>query len=49
MVSGEGIIKSKDTNLLKENGGGIEITKGWVQSLLRHMLWRNVRIVARIT
>ena len=37
MASAEGIVKSKDANLLKGNGGfgGIEITKGWVQSWLR--------------
>ena len=32
MASAEGIVRSKDANLLKENGGGIEITKGWAQS-----------------
>ena len=39
MASAEGIVKSKDANLLKGNGGfgGIEITKGWAQSLLSHM------------
>jgi len=28
MASAEGVVKSKDANLLKENGGGIKITKG---------------------
>ena len=39
MASAEGIVKSKDANLLKENGGfgGIEITKGWAKSLLSRM------------
>ena len=39
MASAEGIVKSKDANVLKENGGfrGIEITKGWAQSLLSRM------------
>ena len=39
MASAEGIVKSKDANLLKGNGGfgGIEITKGWAQSLLSRM------------
>ena len=30
-------MRSKDANLLKENGGGIEITKGWAQSFLSRM------------
>ena len=36
MASAEGIVKSKDANLLKEDGGfgGIEITKGWAQSFV---------------
>ena len=39
MASAEGIVKSKDANLLKGSGrfGGIEITKGWAQSLLSCM------------
>ena len=39
MASAEGIVKSKDVNLLKENGsfGGIEITKGWSHGLLGQM------------
>ena len=39
MASAEGIVKSKDANLLKEDGsfGGIEITKGWAHSLLGRM------------
>ena len=37
MGAGEGIVKSKDANLLKEHGGSIELTKGWAQSLLSHM------------
>jgi len=39
MASAEGNVKSKDANLLKGNGGfgGIEITKGWAQSLLTRM------------
>ena len=36
MTSAEGIVKSKDANLLKENGslGGIEIAKSWAHGLL---------------
>jgi len=37
MGAGEGVVKSKDANLLKEHGGSIEITKGWAQSLLSRM------------
>ena len=39
VVITEGIVKSKDANLLKGNGGfgGIEITKGWAQILLSLM------------
>ena len=39
MASAEGIVKSKDANLLKENGnfGGIEITKSWAHVLLGRM------------
>ena len=39
MAAAEGIIKSKDANLLNNNGGsgGIEITKWWARSLLNRM------------
>jgi len=39
MASAEGIVKSKDANLLKENDnfGGIEITKSWAHVLLGRM------------
>ena len=40
MAAAEGIVKSKDANLLINNNGGsggIEITKWWAQSLLNRM------------
>ena len=39
MAAAEGIVKSKDANLLNNNGGsgGIEITKWWALSLLNRM------------
>lgn len=33
----KGIIKSHDSNLLKENGGHIPCDKSWAKSLLHHM------------
>ena len=37
MGAGEGVVKSKVANLLKEHCGSIELTKGWAQSLLSRM------------
>ena len=37
MGPGEGVVQSKDANLLKEHGGSIEIMKNWAQSLLSRM------------
>ena len=37
MAAAEGIVMSKDGNLLACNGGGINLTKDWAKSLLRRM------------
>jgi len=37
MGAGEGVVKSRDANLLKENGGSIDLTKGWAQSVSSRM------------
>ena len=37
MGAAEGIVMSKDANLLACNGGGINLTKDWAKSLLRRM------------
>ena len=37
MEAAEGIVMSKDANLLAYNGGGISLTKDWAKSLLRRM------------
>ena len=37
MVAAEGMVMSKDANLLACNGGGINLTKYWAKSLLRRM------------
>ena len=34
MASGEVIVRKADKNLLKDNGGPIDITKTWAKSLL---------------
>ena len=37
MAGATGIVKSYDSNLLKENGGHIECNKSWAKSFLKHM------------
>ena len=37
MASGEAIVRKTDKNLLKDNGGPIEITKTWAKSLLSRL------------
>ena len=37
MAGTVGIVKSFDSNLLKENGGHIECSKSWAKSFLRHL------------
>ena len=37
MASGEAIVRKTDKNLLKENGGPIDITKTWAKSLLSRL------------
>ena len=37
MACAEGIVRSKDSNLLSSNGGHIFLTKDWAKSLLRRM------------
>jgi hypothetical protein len=37
MAAAEGIIKSHDSNLLKENGGHIVCSKSWAKSLINRM------------
>ena len=37
IVTGRGIVRSKDSRLLAENGGGIVLSKGWAQSLRSRM------------
>lgn len=37
MASGRGIVLAKDRSLLYENGGQIQISKSWADSLLKRM------------
>ena len=37
VACGEAIVKKVDKNLLKENGGPIDLTKVWAKSLLQHL------------
>ncbi len=37
MACAEGIVRSKDSNLLSSNGGHISLGKYWAKSLLRRM------------
>ena len=37
IAAGLGIVHSKDSRLLAENGGGIVLSKGWAQSLMSRM------------
>ena len=37
IACGEAIVKKADKNLLRENGGPIELTKVWAKSLLQHL------------
>ena len=36
---GDGIIRSKDANLLAINGGSITLSKDWDKYILKHMGW----------
>ena len=35
----DGIIRSKDANLLAINGGSITLSKDWAKCILKHMGW----------
>lgn len=37
MACAEGIVRNKDSNLLRKNGGHISLTKEWAKNLLRRM------------
>ena len=37
IAAGRGIVRSKDSRLLAENGGGIVLSNGWAQSLMSRM------------
>ena len=37
MGAAKGIVAAKNSSLLKENGGHVEITNAWAKSLLKRM------------
>lgn len=43
MAGGIGILVFKDSTLLKENGGTIDITKKWARSLLNRMSFSKIK------
>ena len=50
MASGEAIVRQTDKNLLKENGGPIEITKTWAKSFLSRLgfVKRKANSIAKV-
>ena len=39
IVIATGVIKANDPNILREFGGGLELTEGWSRSVLKSMYW----------
>ena len=41
MTIGNGVVKSNNLILLKENGGSLQLTENWTRRVLKSMNWVN--------